>query len=44
MNREANTMLSKTRGSAKWDWGSRNLALAAKADIEKIREQTLNLE
>jgi uncharacterized protein (TIGR00255 family) len=44
MNREANTMLSKTSGIGEVGLGITNLALAAKADIEKIREQTLNLE
>jgi uncharacterized protein (TIGR00255 family) len=44
MNREANTMLSKTSGIGEVGLGITNLALAAKADIEKIREQSLNLE
>jgi uncharacterized protein (TIGR00255 family) len=44
MNREANTMLSKTSGIGEVGLGITNLALGAKADIEKIREQTLNLE
>jgi uncharacterized protein (TIGR00255 family) len=44
MNREANTMLSKTSGIGEVGLGITELALAAKADIEKIREQTLNLE
>ena len=44
MSREANTMLSKTSGIGEVGLGITNLALAAKADIEKIREQALNLE
>jgi uncharacterized protein (TIGR00255 family) len=44
MNRETNTILSKTSGAA--DVGIRitEVALGAKAAIEKIREQALNLE
>lgn len=44
MNREANTMLSKTSGIGEVGLGITDLALGAKADIEKIREQALNLE
>lgn len=44
MNREANTMLSKTSGIGETGLGITELALGAKADIEKIREQTLNIE
>lgn len=44
MNREANTMLSKTSGIGEVGLGITELALACKADIEKIREQSLNLE
>ena len=44
MNRETNTMLSKTSGIGEVGLGITELALGAKADIEKIREQTLNLE
>jgi len=44
MNREANTMLSKTSGIGEVGLGITELALNAKADIEKIREQSLNLE
>jgi uncharacterized protein (TIGR00255 family) len=44
MNRETNTMLSKTSGIGEIGLGITELALAAKADIEKIREQALNLE
>ncbi len=44
MNREANTILSKTGGIGDLGLGITELALAVKADIEKIREQSLNLE
>jgi uncharacterized protein (TIGR00255 family) len=44
MNRETNTILSKTSGVGELGLGITKLALAAKADIEKIREQALNLE
>jgi len=44
MNREANTILSKTSGVGDTGLRVTELALAAKADIEKIREQSLNLE
>ncbi len=44
MNREANTVLSKTGGIGELGLGITELALAAKSDIEKIREQSLNLE
>jgi uncharacterized protein (TIGR00255 family) len=44
MNRESNTMLSKTSGIGELGLGITELALGAKADIEKIREQALNLE
>jgi len=44
MNREANTVLSKTGGIGELGFGITELALAAKSDIEKIREQSLNLE
>ena len=44
MNRETNTILSKTSGIGESGLGITDLALAAKADIEKIREQSLNLE
>jgi uncharacterized protein (TIGR00255 family) len=44
MNREANTILSKTNGIGDLGMKITDLALAAKADIEKIREQALNLE
>jgi uncharacterized protein (TIGR00255 family) len=44
MNRETNTILSKTSGAGDPAMRITDLALAAKAAIEKIREQSLNLE
>ena len=44
MNRETNTILSKTNGIGELGLKITDLALAIKADIEKIREQALNLE
>lgn len=44
MQRETNTILSKTSGIGELGLEITELALAAKADIEKIREQTMNLE
>ena len=44
MNREANTILSKTGGLGDLGLTITELALAAKAEIDKIREQSLNLE
>ena len=44
MNRETNTILSKTSGAGEVGLKITELALAAKAAIEKIREQSLNLE
>ncbi|MEO8099550.1 MAG: YicC/YloC family endoribonuclease [Acidobacteriota bacterium] len=44
MNREANTILSKTGGIGEIGLKITDLALGAKAAIEKIREQSLNLE
>jgi uncharacterized protein (TIGR00255 family) len=44
MNRETNTILSKTSGAGDAGMRITELALAAKAAIEKIREQSLNLE
>jgi|SRR5665213_1306887 len=44
MNRETNTILSKTTGAGEIGLRITELALAAKAAIEKIREQSLNLE
>ncbi len=44
MNREANTVLSKTSGVGDVGLTITSLALALKAHIDKIREQALNLE
>jgi uncharacterized protein (TIGR00255 family) len=44
MNRETNTILSKTNGVGEAGMKITDLALAAKAAIEKVREQSLNLE
>jgi uncharacterized protein (TIGR00255 family) len=44
MNRETNTLLSKTSGLGDLGLSITELALAAKAEIDKIREQSLNLE
>jgi uncharacterized protein (TIGR00255 family) len=44
MNRETNTILSKTSGAGDIGLRITELALNAKAAIEKIREQSLNLE
>ncbi len=44
MNRETNTILSKTSGVGEAGLTITNLALAIKANIERIREQALNLE
>ncbi len=44
MQREANTILSKAGGAGELGLRITDLALAAKANIEKIREQALNLE
>ncbi|MGH9582784.1 MAG: YicC/YloC family endoribonuclease [Bryobacteraceae bacterium] len=44
MNREANTMLSKTSGIGEAGLTITRLGLSLKAKIEKIREQALNLE
>ena len=44
MNREGNTVLSKTGGLGDLGLTITDLALAAKAEIDKIREQSLNLE
>lgn len=44
MNREANTVLSKTGATGEAGLRITELALAVKADVEKIREQALNLE
>jgi uncharacterized protein YicC (UPF0701 family) len=44
MNRETNTILSKTSGIGDAGLTLTDLALGIKANIEKIREQVLNLE
>jgi uncharacterized protein (TIGR00255 family) len=44
MNREANTVLSKTGGLGDLGLTITDLALSAKSEIDKIREQSLNLE
>lgn len=44
MNRETNTILSKTSGPGEHGLRITELAIQAKADIEKMREQSLNLE
>ena len=44
MNRETNTILSKTSGIGDSGLRITDLALATKANIERIREQSLNLE
>ena len=44
MNRETNTILSKTSGLGDLGLKITDLALAAKSEIDKIREQSLNLE
>jgi uncharacterized protein (TIGR00255 family) len=44
MNRESNTILSKTGGAGETGLRITELALEAKSVIEKIREQALNLE
>jgi uncharacterized protein (TIGR00255 family) len=44
MNRESNTMLSKTGGLGELGLTITELALAAKSEIDKIREQSLNIE
>jgi len=44
MNRESNTVLSKTGGLGDLGLTITDLALGAKSEIDKIREQSLNLE
>jgi uncharacterized protein (TIGR00255 family) len=44
MNRESNTILSKTGGLGDLGLTITDLALEAKSEIDKIREQSLNLE
>jgi len=44
MNRESNTILSKTGGLGDLGLTMTELALSAKSEVDKIREQSLNLE
>jgi uncharacterized protein (TIGR00255 family) len=44
MNRETNTILSKTGGLGETGLSLTDLGLAAKAEIDRIREQALNIE
>ena len=44
MNRETNTILSKTGGLGEMGLHLTDLGLAAKAEIDRIREQSLNIE
>jgi uncharacterized protein (TIGR00255 family) len=44
MNRETNTILSKTGGLGEMGLTLTDLGLAAKAEIDRIREQSLNIE
>ena len=44
MNREANTILAKTAGLGTLGLTITAAGLATKAEVEKIREQALNLE
>ena len=44
LNRESNTVLSKTGGLGDLGLTMTDLALSAKSEIDKIREQSLNLE
>ena len=44
MNRETNTILSKSSGTGETGLQITNIGLAIKANIERIREQALNLE
>ncbi|MEP6715841.1 MAG: YicC/YloC family endoribonuclease [Terriglobia bacterium] len=44
MNRETNTILSKTGGPGEHGLRLTDLGLAAKAEIDRIREQSLNIE
>lgn len=44
MNRETNTILSKTSGAGEIGLRITNLGLEVKSNIERIREQSLNLE
>jgi len=44
LNRETNTMLSKTANAGEPGMAISGIALGIKAEIEKIREQSLNVE
>ncbi|MBK5291631.1 MAG: DUF1732 domain-containing protein, partial [Acidobacteriia bacterium] len=44
MHREVNTILSKCNGTGEAGRGLAELGLAVKSEIEKVREQSLNLE
>ena len=44
MNRETNTILSKTSGLGEQGLTMTDLGLASKAEIDRIREQSLNIE
>ena len=44
MQREANTMLSKTPGLGQEGLDMTELGLQIKADVEKLREQVQNVE
>jgi uncharacterized protein YicC (UPF0701 family) len=44
MNRESNTILSKTGGLGDQGLALTDLGLAVKAEIDRIREQSLNIE
>ena len=44
MNRETNTILSKTNGIGEIGLKITEIAIAIKSDVEKVREQSLNLE
>jgi uncharacterized protein (TIGR00255 family) len=44
MNREANTILSKTGGLGEMGMSLTDFGLAVKAEIDRIREQSLNIE
>lgn len=44
MNRESNTILSKSNGIGEQGLEITQLGLAVRADVEKLREQSLNLE
>lgn len=44
MNRETNTILSKSNNAGEFGLKITEIGLAMKTDIERIREQSLNLE